>query len=103
MANLVNTEKLLLARQWAGLSRKQAVERLPFAGRTLANYESGQTDPGFFELREMSTLYGVQINWLLDTNDIESTKNKLGEIPGFDKIPEEQVDRLVEVAASVGL
>lgn len=50
------------ARLYAGLTQKQAAERLNISKNTLANYEAYKTMPNYEKAKEMAILYGVSVD-----------------------------------------
>lgn len=50
------------ARLYAGLTQKQASERLNISKNTLANYEAYKTMPSYEKGKEMAKLYGISVD-----------------------------------------
>ena len=53
------------ARKEAGLTQKQAAERLGFSQSAIRQYEQGQSRPSYERLIDMCRLYGVSADALL--------------------------------------
>jgi transcriptional regulator with XRE-family HTH domain len=47
---------------YAGLTQKQAAERLKISKNTLANYEAYKTMPSYEKGKEMASLYGISVD-----------------------------------------
>ena len=58
---------LAAARVNAGLTQTQAGKKLGLSASTLANYETGRTEPDIENLGILADFYGVSIDWLLGT------------------------------------
>lgn len=56
---------LKTARELAGLTQKEAAERLEISVDSLGNYERGKTYPDIPVLRKMEDLYGIPYNRLI--------------------------------------
>ena len=59
-------ERLSQARRAAGLTQKQAGERLskPVSAQSISKWELGRGSPNPRELTELATVYGVSLDWL---------------------------------------
>ena len=57
--------RLKIARKEAGLTQKQAAERLGFSQSAIRQYEQGQSRPSYERLIDMCRLYGVSADALL--------------------------------------
>ncbi len=59
-------EKLLTARQAAGLTQEQAAEYLNVSRQTISNWENSKTYPDILMSIELSKLYGIDMTSLLE-------------------------------------
>ena len=64
-------EKLIKLRKKEGLSQEQLGERLDVTRQTISNWELGETSPTADQLKQISKLFNVSIDELLD-NDINN-------------------------------
>lgn len=62
-------EKLRAARKSAGLTQEQLSERLLVSRQAITKWESGKGLPDIENLRQLSALLGVSINYLLDSGE----------------------------------
>jgi transcriptional regulator with XRE-family HTH domain len=58
-------ERLRLAREQAGLSQGQVAKRLNMSRPTISEIEAGRRRVDADELRELSKLYEVSVDWLV--------------------------------------
>ncbi len=73
----VISERLKLAREFAGLSQLQAAKLLGVSRPTISEIEASRRNVTSAELVQLSDIYDVEINWLLgeentDNDDVES-------------------------------
>lgn len=57
------------AREDANLSQKQLAEKVGVTEKTLRSWEKGETDPNIGKAREISTVCGVRLHWIIDGDD----------------------------------
>lgn len=67
MATLI--EKLVELRRRVGFSQEELADRLGVSRQTVSKWESGQGLPNADNLRLLSRLYSVSIDWLLSNED----------------------------------
>lgn len=60
-------EKLKKARKDIGFTQIEVCKELNIPQSTLANYETGRTQPDLETLAKLADFYGVSIDWLLGT------------------------------------
>ena len=60
-------EKLTQARKDTGFTQKEVSEELNIPRSTIANYETGRTQPDLETLAKLADFYEVSIDWLLGT------------------------------------
>lgn len=70
-------EKLYQLRKEKGLTQAELAELLEVSRQSVSNWEVGTTTPSTKRLRDLSQLYGVPLDYLLDENSLE----KQGEAP----------------------
>lgn len=61
------TQKLKQARKNIGFTQKEVCKELDIPQSTLANYETGRTQPDLETLAKLADFYEVSIDWLLGT------------------------------------
>jgi transcriptional regulator with XRE-family HTH domain len=61
------TQKLVAARKDTGFTQKEIARELNIPRSTLANYETGRTQPDLETLAKLADFYEVSIDWLLGT------------------------------------
>jgi transcriptional regulator with XRE-family HTH domain len=61
----VFTSRLKKAREYTGISQREAAKALKISPSTYACYEIGRTEPNLEMLVMISKLFDVDINWLL--------------------------------------
>ncbi len=59
-------EKLISLRKQKGWSQEELGERLSVTRQTVSKWETGQTTPEMYKLKELSRIFGVSIDALLD-------------------------------------
>lgn len=64
-------EKLIVSRNKAGLSQMELAERLGVSRQAVSRWESGQSKPSTERLLALGVLYGVSIDQLLNTGNVE--------------------------------
>ena len=62
-------EKLVELRKKAGLSQESLGEKLNVTRQTVSKWELGQTTPGMDMLSEMSKIFGVSVDELINEGD----------------------------------
>lgn len=60
-------EKLTEARKDTGFTQKEVSEELNIPRSTLANYETGRTEPDLETLAKLIDFYQVSADWILGT------------------------------------
>ena len=79
-------EKLKEAREKANLSQQEVADKLNVSRQTISKYELNINEPDLETLKELSCIYGVDINYLLGIN-IKTyayfKKNSINKIFGF--------------------
>jgi transcriptional regulator with XRE-family HTH domain len=61
----VFTSRLKKAREYTGISQREAAKSLKIHQSTYAQYETGRTEPNLEMVVMISKLYEVDLNWLL--------------------------------------
>ena len=74
------TSKLKKAREKTGFTQREIAKETGIPQSTLANYETGRTQPDIENLGILIDFYNIDANWLLSTS---CTKNKT--VPEEDK------------------
>lgn len=75
------TSKLKKAREKTGFTQRETAKETGIPQSTIANYETGRTQPDIENLGILIDFYNVDANWLLGTctqnktNQKEDTKN----------------------------
>lgn len=59
-------EKLLYLRRRAGLTQKKVAEKLHLERSCYTYYELGRSNPSYRSLLQLSRLYGVSVEYLID-------------------------------------
>jgi len=70
-------EKLCSLRKQKGLSQEEVANRLNVSRQTISNWENNQALPTIDKAKELSKLYNVSIDELLD-NEINNKEYKIG-------------------------
>lgn len=70
-------EKLYHLRKKKGLTQAELAEHMEVSRQSVSNWEVGTTTPSTKRLRDLSQLYGVPLDYLLNENSLE----KQGESP----------------------
>ena len=65
------TSKLKEARKAKGLNQIDVAVELNIPRSTLANYESGRTEPDIETLGKLIVFYKIRADWLLSTSQME--------------------------------
>ena len=65
-------EKLTQARKAAGLTQADVAARLSVSRQAVSRWESGQSKPSTEKLLALGALYGVSIDQLLNTGNVEA-------------------------------
>lgn len=65
-------EKLTQARKTAGLTQADIAARLSVSRQAVSRWESGQSKPSTEKLLALGALYGVSIDQLLNTGNVEA-------------------------------
>ena len=60
-------ERIKKARQDTGFTQKETATETGIPRSTLANYESGRTEPDIETLGKLIDFYGADANWILGT------------------------------------
>lgn len=60
-------QKLKKARNDTGFTQREVTKETGIAQSTLANYETGRTEPDLENLGILADFYGVSVDWLLGT------------------------------------
>ena len=63
-------DKLRFLREYQKLSQRQAAQILGIGQATYNRYETGQREPHFKTLKNISALFNVSIDYLLDNDSI---------------------------------
>lgn len=74
------TSKLKKSREKTGFTQREVAKETGIPQSTLANYETGRTQPDIENLGILIDFYNIDANWLLSTS---CTKNRI--IPDEDK------------------
>lgn len=69
-------ERFQSYRKKKGLSQKEAAELLGIKPYQLANYETGRSEPPIRVLKDMSRIYGVSIDRLLNNSSLQMTSEQ---------------------------
>lgn len=64
-------EKLIVSRNKAGLSQMELANQLGVSRQAVSRWESGQSKPSTERLLALGVLYGVSIDQLLNTGNVE--------------------------------
>ena len=91
-------EKLTQARKAAGLTQADIAAKLSVSRQAVSRWESGQSKPSTEKLLALGELYGVSIDRLLNTGNVEvpaatvsythlPTDHRLPRTPGQQKTP----------------
>lgn len=67
------TEKLITLRKQKGMTQNELAELLDVSRQAVSRWEAGSSVPGIDNLRVLSGLYGVSIDYLLDDSAEEPT------------------------------
>lgn len=59
--------KLKKARQNTGFTQREVAKETRIPQSTIANYETGRTEPDIENLGILADFYGVSVDWLLGT------------------------------------
>ncbi len=59
--------KLKKARQNTGFTQREVAKETQISQATIANYETGRTEPDLENLGILADFYGVSVDWLLGT------------------------------------
>lgn len=83
-------EKLTALRKEKGITQLQLAEKLDVSRQAVSRWEAGTAEPSTNNLKILSTLYGVTVDYLLCTNedqDIpkETPKEKVSDVQTQDK------------------
>jgi len=70
-------KKLVSLRKQKGLSQEEVANRLNVSRQTISNWENAQALPTIDKAKELSKLYNVSIDELLD-NEINNKEYKIG-------------------------
>ena len=68
------SERIRILRQEQGLLQTDLAERLNTTSSNVSNYESGKTKPPIDKIREMSSIFGVPIDYLTGESDSRAFK-----------------------------
>lgn len=60
-------QRLKKARHETGFTQREVAKETNIPHSTIANYETGRTEPSIENLGIMADFYGVDLNWLLGT------------------------------------
>lgn len=61
------SKKLKKAREDSGYTQTEVAKEIKIAQSTLANYETGRTEPDIETLGKLINLYNITADWLLST------------------------------------
>ena len=61
------SSKLKNARQKTGFTQREVAKETGISHSTIANYETGRTEPDIESLGTLADFYGVSADWLLGT------------------------------------
>lgn len=67
-------QRLKLARKQTGFTQTEVGKELNIPQSTLANYESGRTEPDIETLAKLIDFYEVNANWILGTGITDKKK-----------------------------
>ena len=67
MYNELFAEKLIKARKNSGFTQQEVSNEIQIARATLANYETGRTEPDIETLGKLIDFYNISADWLLGT------------------------------------
>lgn len=70
------SEKLMALRQKQGLSQLELGEALHVSRQAISRWESGQAVPSIDNLKYLSDLYGVSVDYLLSTREEDFVKKE---------------------------
>ena len=83
-------EKLTQARKAAGLTQADIAARLSVSRQAVSRWESGQSKPSTEKLLALGALYGVSIDQLLNTGNVEApaveTVSALSEVESLEAV-----------------
>ncbi len=60
-------QKLKKARENNGFTQREAAQEMNIPNSTLANWETGRTEPSIEMIAMLADFYGVSTDWLLST------------------------------------
>ena len=63
--------KLKKARENTGFTQREVSKETKIPQSTIANYETGRTEPDIENLGILADFYGVSVDWLLGTKGIQ--------------------------------
>ncbi len=69
------TSKLKHAREKTGFTQREVSRETGIPQSTIANYETGRTQPDIENLGILADFYGVSLDWLLGTKGHTERKN----------------------------
>ena len=75
-------EKLAKARKDAGYTQRQVAKELNIPQSTIANWETGRTQPDLESIGIMADFYVVSVDWLLGTKGQNFNPNTKGSKAG---------------------
>lgn len=61
------SSKLKKARENTGFTQREVAKETGISHSTIANYETGRTEPDIENLGTLADFYGVSIDWLIGT------------------------------------
>ncbi len=69
---MVQTEKLILLRKKNGFTQIKAAEKLQVSRQAISGWETGAVLPSLENLKSLSNLYGVSVDYLLNESPTET-------------------------------
>lgn len=59
--------KLKSAREKTGFTQREVAKEIKISHSTIANYETGRTEPDIENLGKLADFYGISLDWLVGT------------------------------------
>lgn len=73
-------DKLIKLRKKEGMSQEELGEKLGVTRQTVSKWELGQTTPEMDKLRDISTLFDISVNYLMNDNYGETEENESNKV-----------------------
>ena len=91
--------RLRMARESAGLTQAQVAKKLSLHRPTISEIEAGRRRVTAEELTTMADLYGVEVNWIIDTSTSEQPESDKIVMAArqLSKLKDRDLDRLMNL------